>query len=161
MTSASDRQLYSRIILDAFMYGKTEVNSNWRHEIKTPGCLVTDAKGLHDHILKTGGIASEKQAALDMLMTKQLVEDGVMAIRWTPTWKQLADPLTKDMVTILLEQFRRRSKLCLVQTPEDEKEESRRAGIRKAQRERRKIRMKATATLSPPDVMNQSTSIHV
>eukprot|EP00435_Cladocopium_sp_Y103_P070035 s255_g34.t1 len=136
MTSAGDRQLYSRVILDAFLYGKTEVNSGWRQHLKTPGCLVTDAKGLHDHILKTGGVASEKQAALDMLMTKQLVEDGVMQIRWTPTWKQLADPLTKDMVTTLLEHFRRSGKLCLVQTPEDEKEEVRRAGIRKAQRER-------------------------
>ena len=107
----------------------------------------------------TGGIASEKQAALDMLMTKQLVEDSVLQIRWTPTWKHLADPLTKDMVTSLLEHFRHSSKLCLVQAPEDEKDEVRGAGIRKAQRERRKIRMKATATLSLPDVMNQSTSI--
>ena len=161
MTSAGDRQLYSRVILDAFMYGKTDINSGWRRELQTPGCLVTDAKGLHDHILKTGGIASEKQAALDMLMTKQLVEDNVVQIRWTPTWKQLADPLTKDMVTTLLEQFRHSSKLCLVQTPEDEKEETRRAGIRKAQRERRKMRMKATATLSPPDVMNRCTSKHI
>ena len=155
MTSAGDKQLYSRIIFDAFMFGRTEINSEWRAQIRTPGCLVTDAKGLHDHVQKTGGTASEKQTALDMLMTKQLVEQGTIEIRWTPTWKQLADPLTTDMVTSLLEAFRRHSKLCLIQTKEDEIEETRRAGIRKAQRERRKGRMKgATATLFSSDVMN-------
>ena len=88
-------------------------------------------------------------------MAKQMVEQGTIEIRWTPTWKQLADPLTKDMVTSLLETFRHHSKLCLIQTKEDEVEEVRRAGIRKAQRERRKGRMKgATATFFSADVMN-------
>ena len=158
MTSAGDKQLYSRVVFDAFLYGQTTVTSDWREKIRTPGCLITDAKGLHDHLHKTGGVASEKQAALDMLMMKQLIEKGVVQVKWTPTWKQLADPLTKDMVTILLEQFRRCGKLCLVQTSEDEKEETRRAGIRKAQRERRKARMKATVTLFSLDVMKSETS---
>ena len=48
----------------------------------TPGCLITDAKGLHDHLHKTGGAATETQSASD---------------RWTPRWKQLDDPLTKEM----------------------------------------------------------------
>ena len=66
MTSAGDRQLFIRVIFDAFVHGKTDIGSSWRKELKIPGCLVTDAKGLHDHLQKTGGVASEKQAALDI-----------------------------------------------------------------------------------------------
>ena len=104
--------------------------------------MITDAKGLHDHVHKTGGVATEKQAALDILLIKQLVEDQVLGLRWTPTWKQLADPLTKEMPGVLLESFRSKPVLCLVQTDEDVVEEARRANLRKAQRERRKARMK-------------------
>ena len=110
--------------------------------MKCEGCLVTDAKGLHDHVHKTGGVATERQSALDILMIKQLVEDEILGLRWTPTWKQLADPLTKEMSGSLLQSFRRKPVLCLIQTPEDEKEEVRRSNLRKAQRERRKARMK-------------------
>ena len=72
-------------------------------------------------------MACEKQAALDMLMVKCLVEDQVLRLRWVPTWKQVADPLTKDMSTELLKQFRQTGKLCLVETKEDQVEEARRA----------------------------------
>ena len=89
-------------------------------------------------------------------MIKQLVEDEVLGLRWTPTWKQLADPLTKEMSGSLLQSFRRKPVLCLIQTPEDEKEEVRRSNLRKAQRERRKARMKTgwwdESTLFPSDV---------
>ena len=115
---------------------------------------MTDAKGLHDHALKTGGMATEKQAALDILLVEQLVESGALQLRWTPNWKQLADPLTKEMNGSLLEQFRRRSMICLIQTAEDEVEEERRAGIRRAQWERRKVRIQKSTkpTSFPPDV---------
>lgn len=81
MVSASDRQLFNRVLFDALMilmYGSSEITKEWRRNLSTVGWTVTDAKGLHDHVHKTGGVASEKQAAaLDILMTKQLVEDGV------------------------------------------------------------------------------------
>eukprot|EP00434_Breviolum_minutum_P025436 symbB.v1.2.022474.t1/scaffold1996.1/size93170/9 len=139
MASAGDRLLYNRALYDALCFGVLEFDPEWRNHLRTIGCLVTDAKGLHDHVLKTGGMASEKQAALDILMVKQLVENGALQLRWTPTWKQLADPLTKDMNGSLLEEFRRRTTICLIQTAEDAVEEERRAGIRRAQRERRKV----------------------
>ena len=81
MVSASDRQLFNRVLFDALMilmYGSSEITKEWRRNLSTVGWTVTGAKGLHDHVHKTGGVASEKQAAaLDILMTKQLVEDGV------------------------------------------------------------------------------------
>lgn len=81
MVSASDRQLFNRVLFDALMilmYGSSEITKEWRRNLSTVGWTVTDAKGLHDHVHKTGGVASEKQAAaLDILMNKQLVEDGV------------------------------------------------------------------------------------
>ena len=154
MASAGDRLLYNRALYDTLCYGVLEFDPEWRKHLRTIGCLVTDAKGLHDHVLKTGGMATEKQAALDILLVKQLVENGALQLRWTPTWKQLADPLTKDMNGSLLEQFRRRSMICLIQTAEDEVEEERRAGIRRAQRERRKVRIQKSTkpTSFPPDV---------
>ena len=142
MATAGDRMLYNRVLFDALYHGKLEIGSNWRRELGTPGCLVTDAKGLHDHVHKTGGIATEKQSALDILIIKQLVEDEILGLKWTPTWKQLADPLTKEMSGELLQRFRKKTVLCLIQTPADVLEEERRSGIRKAQRERRKARMK-------------------
>ena len=144
VSSCGDRQLFSRVLLDAFLYGKTEVTSQWRRELKTSGCLVTDAKGLHDHLHKTGGVATERQAALDMLLMKQLIEDGIIGLKWTPTWRQLADPLTKEMMATLLEDLKKSGQVCLTQTAADAKEEERRAGIRRGQRERRKERMKNT-----------------
>ena len=154
MASAGDRLLYNRALYDSLCYGALEFDPEWRNHLSTVGCLVTDAKGLHDHVLKTGGMASEKQAALDILLIKQLVESGALQLRWTPTWKQLADPLTKEMCGTLLEDFRRRCTICLIQTAEDEIEEQRRAGIRRAQRERRRIRMQKSTkpTSFPPDV---------
>ena len=142
MASAGDRQLFSRVLFDALFHGRAEISSSWRRELQTDGVLITDAKGLHDHVHKTGGVATEKQAALHILLIKQLVEDQVLGLRWTPTWKQLADPLTKEMPGVLLESFRSKPVLCLVQTDEDVVEEARRANWRKAQRERRKARMK-------------------
>lgn len=77
MVSATDRQLSNRVLFDALMYGSSEITKEWRRNLSTVGWTVTDAKGLRNHVHKTGGVASEKQAALDILMTKQLVEDDV------------------------------------------------------------------------------------
>ena len=145
MTSAADRSLYKRALFDALYNGCCEISSQWRKELSIGGTIITDAKGLNDHVNKTGSMASEKQTALDMLMVKRLVEDQVLCLRWVPTWKQLADLLTKDMITELLQKFRASQFLCLVASQEDHDEESRRSAIRKAQRDRRKQRMAKTS----------------
>ena len=98
----------------------SEATLQWGGQLTTGGVIITDAKGLNDHVNKTGSIASEKQTALDMLMVKRLVEDQVIRLRWVPTWKQMADPLTKEMARDLLLEFRKTNSLCLVETAEDQ-----------------------------------------
>lgn len=61
--------------------------------------------------------------ALDMLMVKKLVESKILQLRWVPTWKQLTDPLTKEMNTELVDQFQAKNLLCLVETKEVQCEE--------------------------------------
>ena len=70
-----------------------------------------------------------------------MIQDGCQGLHWVPTWKQHADILTKDMIDELFGKFRLDGKLNVVQTPSDEKEEERRASLRRAQRVRRKLRM--------------------
>ena len=143
MTSAGDRMMFNRVLYEAMNDGKNSIDGDWRKSLKVGGCLVTDAKGLHDHVHKSGGVASEKQVALDILMIKQMIEEQTIALRWVPTWKQIADPTTKEMSGTLLDSFRNHPFLSLVQTEEDRVEEQRRSDLRRGQRERRKVRMKA------------------
>ena len=83
-------QLFNRVLLDAFLYKKMEISSNWRQEPKTSGYLITDAKGLRDHLHKTAGVASPR--ALDMMLMKQMIAEAIVRLNWTPARKQLADP---------------------------------------------------------------------
>ena len=59
------------------------------------------------------------------------------------TQHQYADHLTKTMVCDLNRQYLQTGKVCLIQTGADAEKEKRKATLRKAQRERRKERIKA------------------
>lgn len=125
-----------------------------------PGTLVTNAKALYDHLVKTGHMTAERQTMLDILAAKQLIETSKMGIAWVPTFRQVADGLTKDMVDELFLQFKRQGLICLKETDQDKKIEAHRSSLRKAQRERRKLRMqvqkeRSTPTPSFPDVKKQ------
>ena len=87
-------------------------------------------------------MTAERQTALDILAAKQLVEAGVVRISWVPTFRQFADGLTKDMPDELLTKFKKQGLLRLKETPEDAVYEAHRSSLRKAQRERRKARMR-------------------
>lgn len=155
MTSAADHQLLTRMIWGAFTHGKTVVDAKWRKSLITTGAVITDAKSLYDHCCKVGHMASERQTALDILTVKDMIQDKLICIYWTPTFKQLADSLTKEMDDALIRDFKRTGLLCLVQTKADEAIESQRAKIRKGQRERRNLRLKAKQpTRSLLDVKN-------
>ena len=108
------------------------------------GYMVTDAKSLFDHCHKTGGLAQERQTALDLLMVKGLMEKQLLLMKWVPTFRQIADSLTKSMKDVLLTAFKKSGKLCIVGTEEDELLEKKRSMIRKGQRERRNARIKKT-----------------
>ena len=140
LAGSADKLLYNQKLLDALWYGDTEVSPEWRDSLKTEGHLVTDAKSVYDHLQGTA-MASERQTALDILAVRQLVQQGILRLHWVPTWRQYADGLTKSMPDVLFEQFKKALRLSLKESAADRLEEERRAGIRKAQRERRKARM--------------------
>lgn len=142
MTPVADKILYNMALFDVMFHGRTEIQPQWRKQLHTGGAIITDAKGLHNHVNKTGSMAAEKRTVLDRLMAKKGGGGlSVLKLRWTPTWKQLADPL---MATDLLRELRWKGYLCLVQASRDHREKARRSGQRKAQTERRKLQMQVT-----------------
>ena len=142
MAAAADKLLYNQKLFDALWFGRVEVGPTWRAQLQVPGHLVTDAKSLYDHARGTS-LAAERQTALDILAVRQLIQEGVLDLHWVPTWKQFADGLTKAMLDLLFDSFRKSRVISLRESEKDRLEEERRAGTRKGQRERRKARMKA------------------
>ena len=125
------------------MYGEPELGPNWRHELKIPGILVTDARSLYDHINKTGSMPTERQTLIDLLIARDLTEAKAITVRWVPTTHQLADVFTKFMrATPIFSKLMTQQLYCLIGNDEETKEEARRADLRKGQRDRRKARMK-------------------
>ena len=138
-----DRQLYARLLLEAILHGEPEFNEGWRHRLKVPGVVVTGAKSLYDHLRTTGSIPAERQTLIDLLIARDLCENGDLEIRWVPTAHQLADVLTKMMkVPETMRQFLTEQVYCLVQTEEQQEKEEHLKHLRQGQRERRKNRMK-------------------
>ena len=160
LSSAADEQLYLRLLCEAMWFKVPTISSSWKESLDVDGIVVTDAKALFDHVMKTGHMTAEKQTMLDILAAKQLVESACLRVAWVPTFRQFADGLTKDMVDELFREFKRKGKISLKETPEDQKIEEHRAGLRKAQRERRKLRMKASiSTPSSSNVMNKGNKV--
>eukprot|EP00435_Cladocopium_sp_Y103_P022444 s2435_g5.t1 len=150
MCLAADRHLYVRLLLYILMTGDQKVSAQWRrNQLKIPGFLTTDAKSLFDHMITTGQLPTERQTLLDLLVCKDLVENNVVAMKWVPTFQQFADFMTKMMAPVPWEEFMRSGRITLKETPEEAKEEERRRGLRKAQRQRRKDRMKGHHAPSP------------
>ena len=147
MCLASDKHLYLRLLLQMMVTGDQSVAEKWRTELKVPGALVSDAKALFDHMVTTGQVPTERQTLLDVLVCKDLVENGVVKMKWVPTHKQYADCMTKLMKAVLWDAFFKEGKISLRETPQEAIEEEHRRGLRKAQRQRRKERM---LKLHPP-----------
>ena len=129
--------------------GSQELAAQWRQKLNIPGSLITDAKSLFDHLITTGQIPTERQTLLDLLTAKDLVENKIVDMRWVPTYKQHADYLTKVMLAWLWVEFMNKGVISLRETPEEAEEEDRRRGLRKAQRQRRKDRMRGTLPAAP------------
>jgi len=143
LSLALDRQLYLRLLVEAILHGEPEMGPEWRHELKIPGILVTDARSLYDHINKTGSLPSERQTLIDLLIARDLTEAKTITVRWVPTTHQLADIFTKMMKsTPISSKLLERQLYCLIGTDEEQIEEERRANLRKGQRDRRKERIK-------------------
>ena len=147
LSTALDRGLYCRLLLECFLYGEpAEYAPDWRHKLKVPGVTVTDAKSLHDHLGKTGSVPEERQVLIDLLAARDLCEDEVVKVRWLPNQFMLADILTKAVrPNLVTEKFLRKGLFCLVPTQKQQDDEDRRLALRRGQRERAKERKAARA----------------
>ena len=160
VSMAIDRHPYARLLFQVLMYGEQDAHfgRDWRENLKVDGYMVTDAKSLYDHLQTTGSLPAERTAMLDLLAAKELIERGIIHIKWCPTHVQLADHLTKLMKSQALHDFLRRGTICLRQTVEQEQTEQHLKGLRQGQRARRKERMKdnnnaaADTTTAEPNV---------
>jgi hypothetical protein len=122
LSLALDRQLYLRLLIEAVLYGEPELGPNWRHELKVPGILVTDARSLYDHINKTGSLPSERQTLIDLLIARDLTEAKAITVWWVPTTHQLADIFTKFMrSTPIFSKLMKEQLYCLVGNDEERK----------------------------------------
>ena len=146
LSMAVDKHLFTRVLLQALMYGEANIGSDWRKDLKISGYVVTDARALYDHITTTGSLPAERATMMDLLAAKELVEQALIVMRWVPTQHQYADHLTKSMICELMKQYLTDGKICLVQTGADAEKERHKAALRKAQRERRKERLKKNKT---------------
>jgi len=141
MSTALDRQLYLRLLLEAILYGEPACGPDWRHRLKIPGILITDARSLYDHLNKTGSVPKEKQTLIDLLVARDLTEANALKLRWTPTTHMLADILTKvTAMTAVFGKFLKDGLYCLTQTAEEQELEKHRKELRQGQRQRRRER---------------------
>lgn len=95
---------------------------------------------LFDHLGTTGQIPSERQTMLDLLVSKDMLEQGAFEQFWVPTSKQYGDVLTKRMKRALWGKFCSTGLLSLKESQEDRDYEEHRKGLRRGQRERWKDR---------------------
>ena len=139
MSTALDRQLNLRLLLEAILHGEPACGPDWRHKLKIPGTLITDARSLFDHLNKTGSAPKEKQTLIDLLVARDLTETGTLKLRWMPTTHMLADILTKvTAVTAMFSKCVKDGLYCLTQTAEEQEFESHRKELRQGQHQRRR-----------------------
>jgi hypothetical protein len=144
LSTALDRQLYLRLLVQSLLHGEPTYAPDWRHKLTIPGILVTDAKSLYDHLNTTGKIPKERQTMIDLLVARDLIEANAVKLMWVPTKHMLADILTKMMLAgDIFKRFRDKQVFSLIRDGEEQEEEQRRLGLRQGQRQRRKARDKA------------------
>ena len=71
------------------------MQSDWRMRLEIPGVVVTVAKSLFDHLGKSGSIPTERQTLIDLLVARDLQENGAVKIHWLPNTHMIADVLTE------------------------------------------------------------------
>ena len=144
LSTAIDRHLYVRLLIEALLMGEPEYGTDWRKKLKIPGTLVTDAKSLFDHLHKTGSIPKERQTLIDLLAARDLMESDCLTLKWVPTSHMLADVLTKVMAPPEVCQcFLKTGLYATIPTGDAVSVEARLKANRQGQRERRKERKKA------------------
>ena len=145
LSTALDKQLYLRLLVQSLLQGEPVYDPEGRHNLVVPGILITDAKSLYDHLNTTGKIPKERQTMIDLLVARDLIESGALKLSWVPTMHMLADVLTKMMrPTEIFVKFREEQRYSLMRTSENQEKEQWRLQLRQGQRLRRKTRDKET-----------------
>ena len=99
--------LYNRLLMSMLLHGVTKVTEDWRTSMPVKGVEVTDAKSLFDHLQTTGQVPSERQTMLDLMVARDMMEQGAYELKWVPTHRQHTDGLTKSLHTVLWEELSR------------------------------------------------------
>ena len=68
LSTALDRQLYLRLLVQSLQCGEPVYTPEWRHKLAIPGIWVTDAKSLYDHLNTTRKIPKARQTMIDLLV---------------------------------------------------------------------------------------------
>ena len=143
LAQAVDRQLYLRLLIERLLHGGPDRSADWRMHLKVPGIIVTDAKSMYDHLGKSGSTPTERQTLIDLLVARDLQENGAIRLQWLPNKHMLADVLTKATApNDVYVKFRDRGLYSLVPTEQQGTEEGRRIALRQGQRQRAKDRKK-------------------
>ena len=139
LSQAVDRQLYLRLLIECMLYGEPDLTKDWRMHLKVPGLVVTDSKSMFDHLSKSGSIPTERQTLIDLLVARDLHEQGAVRLFWLPNKHMLADVLTKATnPNEVYTRYRDEGLFSLVPTVHQEEEEARRIALRQGQRRRAK-----------------------
>ena len=121
---------------------------DWRMHLKIPGIVVTDAKSLFDHLGKSGSIPTERQTLIDLLVARDLQENGAVKFHWLPNAHMIADVLTKATpVNDVYQKFRDLGLCSLAPTVQQVDDERRRLTLRQGQRQRAKLRKRSEQDL--------------
>ena len=144
LSTAIDRHLYLRLLIQAILHRETEYTSNWRAELVVPGICVTDAGSLYDHLHKTGSIPAERQVLIDLLTARDMIEEKIIDVRWCPTTHMVSDMLTKNMAPTRVQKLLYQDNEFSLRPNTDEvKQEEHRKTLRQNQRIRAKEKKKA------------------
>ena len=65
--------------------GEPDYGSDWRHNLKIPGIVITDAKSLFDHLSTAGSVPKQRQTLIDLLIARDLAEGKAVQLKWVPT----------------------------------------------------------------------------
>ena len=111
---------------------------------------MTDAKSMYDHLSKSGSVPCERQTLIDLLVARDLHEQGAIRLHWLPNKHMLADVLTKAThPNEVYQRFRDEGLFTLVPTEAQVKEENHRLALRQGQRLRARERKNARKDCTP------------
>ena len=120
LSLAEDRHLYARLLMETLLEGEPDYGPDWRHRLKMPGIMVTEAKSLYDHLNATGSIPKERQTLIDLLVVRDLIDNNALKLLWVPTTHMMADVLTKSMkLTDVMHKFYHQGRFSLVKNQEE------------------------------------------